>query len=217
MATRFSPFFDRIKSATKIQNQSQLASALGVGRAAISLVKQKDSIPPRWILLLSREYGLDPIWLAGEDEVEDDLALDANGQDCLALPIVELCIDPETGRLVESDQPPWPMPRNWLQTLGNPQEMVLVCRPQLDLGPGWGSHDRLLIDQSQRDIFDGMLAVVALGKKAALRRIWLQPRAIELSADPQSQAGARSALVNEDEFLVLGRVLWSSILHIRPS
>ncbi len=65
----FDDFFLRVTQLTPIKNQAQLAKELGVGRAAISIAKQKNTIPPKWIFELSSRYGINPSYLlSGQGE-----------------------------------------------------------------------------------------------------------------------------------------------------
>jgi len=59
----FKVFFDRLVSATSIKTQTDLATALGVHRSAITQAKTRDAIPAKWVLRLARRFSLSPDWL----------------------------------------------------------------------------------------------------------------------------------------------------------
>ncbi len=61
--SRFEDFFHRLQGLTPIKNQADLARELGVGRAAISIAKQKDVIPSKWLFELSEKFGVNPTYL----------------------------------------------------------------------------------------------------------------------------------------------------------
>ena len=61
--SKFEDFFNRLQELTPINTQADLARELGVGRAAISIAKQKDAIPSKWIFELSEKFGLNPAYL----------------------------------------------------------------------------------------------------------------------------------------------------------
>lgn len=63
MSSRFSDFFKRVKQSTDIKNQLALAAAINVNRSAVTQAKKRDAVPPKWVLSLSRKYGLNPDWL----------------------------------------------------------------------------------------------------------------------------------------------------------
>ena len=59
----FTSFFDRLVSATDIKTQTDLATALGVHRSAITQAKTRDAVPAKWVLRLARRFSLSPDWL----------------------------------------------------------------------------------------------------------------------------------------------------------
>ena len=61
--SHFESFFQRVAEVTAITSQSELAVVLGVNRSAITQAKKKNAIPAKWILQLSRRFGLNPDWL----------------------------------------------------------------------------------------------------------------------------------------------------------
>ncbi len=63
MGKVFQVFFERIQSATPIKNQQGLAAALEVNRSAITQAKNLDRIPQKWVLQLSRRFGLAADWI----------------------------------------------------------------------------------------------------------------------------------------------------------
>uniref|UniRef100_B8DJI7 Putative phage repressor n=1 Tax=Nitratidesulfovibrio vulgaris (strain DSM 19637 / Miyazaki F) TaxID=883 RepID=B8DJI7_NITV9 len=63
MPDAFDTFFARVMQGTDITTQQALARVLGVNRSAITQAKNRDAIPQKWILRLSRVYGLAPDWL----------------------------------------------------------------------------------------------------------------------------------------------------------
>lgn len=63
MPDAFDTFFARVMQGTDITTQQALARVLGVNRSAITQAKNRDAFPQKWILRLSRVYGLSPDWL----------------------------------------------------------------------------------------------------------------------------------------------------------
>ena len=47
---QFKFFFERLQEATKITSQASLAKALNISRSAITQQRNKDTVPPKWIL-----------------------------------------------------------------------------------------------------------------------------------------------------------------------
>lgn len=63
MTIPFFEFFERLRSATDITTQMDLARALGLNRSAITQAKLRNAVPPKWILALARRYALSPDWI----------------------------------------------------------------------------------------------------------------------------------------------------------
>ena len=71
MPNEFEQFYTRICNALGIRSQQELARMLGVNRSPTkqrnAQAKQRNAVPEKWILRLTREYGLDPSWLEQGD------------------------------------------------------------------------------------------------------------------------------------------------------
>lgn len=63
MTIAFTPFFERLNTATDIRSQTDLATALGVNRSAVTQAKTRNAVPQKWILSLARRYELSADWL----------------------------------------------------------------------------------------------------------------------------------------------------------
>ncbi|MCP4344935.1 MAG: bacteriophage CI repressor [Desulfobacterales bacterium] len=61
---KFQEFWERIKSATDIRTQGDLASILGVRQATVSDAKKRNSVPAEWLMKLYQSHKLNPVWLA---------------------------------------------------------------------------------------------------------------------------------------------------------
>src|SRR6056297_1791083 len=121
MPTSFQEFFDRLRQYTPIQNQSQLAQALDVGRAAITLAKGKDIVPSKWILDLAQKYSLNSDWLASGQGNPHHIYKNNKEKQSLDLPMVLAQLDKDWQ--FESDpqiqSPPFQFDINWLSQKGN--------------------------------------------------------------------------------------------------
>jgi phage repressor protein C with HTH and peptisase S24 domain len=60
----FEETLERIKSATGVRTQVELAELLGLRQSSISDAKRRNSIPPEWYLRLFHQFGLNPDWLS---------------------------------------------------------------------------------------------------------------------------------------------------------
>ena len=59
----FDQVVERIFKATGISSQTELARMLAVNRSAVTQARKKGCVPDRWLLLLYKEFGLNPEWL----------------------------------------------------------------------------------------------------------------------------------------------------------
>ncbi len=61
---KFDKFLQKIKIATKIEKQAELAEALGIRQPTVSDAKKRNSAPAEWLMKLYESHNLDPLWLA---------------------------------------------------------------------------------------------------------------------------------------------------------
>jgi hypothetical protein len=60
---RFDDAFDRIKKATGMRTQVEIAKLLDIRQSSISDAKRRQSIPDSWLIKLYQIYNLNPNWL----------------------------------------------------------------------------------------------------------------------------------------------------------
>lgn len=60
---RFDEAFDRIKKATGMRTQVEIAKLLDIRQSSISDAKRRQSIPDSWLIKLFQLYNLNPNWL----------------------------------------------------------------------------------------------------------------------------------------------------------
>jgi len=60
---RFDEAFDRIKKATGLRTQVEIAKLLDIRQSSISDAKRRQSIPDSWLIKLYQIYNLNPNWL----------------------------------------------------------------------------------------------------------------------------------------------------------
>lgn len=59
----FQEIYNRIRAATSVKTQIQLAELLEIRQSSISDAKRRDSIPAEWYLKLFEKFGLNPDWI----------------------------------------------------------------------------------------------------------------------------------------------------------
>lgn len=59
----FEKIFDRIRGATGVRTQVEIADVLGIRQSSISDAKRRGSVPADWYMKLFENHGLNPDWL----------------------------------------------------------------------------------------------------------------------------------------------------------
>lgn len=78
MSNRFDEAFDRIKKATGMRTQVEIAKLLDIRQSSISDAKRRQSIPDSWLIKLYQVYNLNPSWVL-EGEVPQFLGEQRSG------------------------------------------------------------------------------------------------------------------------------------------
>lgn len=216
MSNGFEPFFERLRSETEIKNQSQLARELDVGRAAVSLAKRKDSVPARWILDLSAQYGLNPLWLeTGKGTPRPEAALAAMvEEECayLEVPKVRARLSAGGGSFETESQVEgyYSFRADWLRMRGNPGNMVLMEVMGNSMEPEIKEGDMVLIDESRTDVLSGSIYAVGVEDTVMVKRVERLPGTLVLRSDNTDYSPIHLAGDELDNVRVIGKVLWAS-------
>ncbi|UCH22081.1 MAG: helix-turn-helix transcriptional regulator, partial [Deltaproteobacteria bacterium] len=182
---KFDSFLQRIITATGITSQTQLASALGINRSAITQARKKDSIPAKWILQLYRLFGLNPDWVEtgrghtyvrSADDIETEF---------MNIPKVKARLSAgggsfEVGSEIEGY---YAFQQDWLRKKGEPKRMVLMDIFGNSMEPELKDGDTVLIDESQKGIIAGALYAVGVDDTIMVKRVEKHPNKLVLSSD----------------------------------
>ena len=208
-AASFTAFFERLTSVTPLENQSQLAEKLQVGRAAISLAKQKDSIPGKWIFPLAQAYALNSDWLATGKGSPYALT-EANNQECVFVPHIlpHLSNDNEL-QFDEHFRHSLHFQYDWLSQHGNPHEMISLTMSGPCMLPEIKERDLLLINRSRTGLFSGGIFAFALEGLILVRRIEKAPRTLLMICDNPSYPDISLDKQDMEQVLCLGQVIWT--------
>ncbi|MEF8889607.1 MAG: S24 family peptidase [Desulfohalobiaceae bacterium] len=204
----FRAFFERLKSVSFIQNQSQLANFLQVGRASVSLAKHKDQVPHRWIVTLSRELKLNADWLA---RGQGSPYLEPREEE--SSPVRLTRVEPRFNAEGEWEAPEDRAPRelqfdaDFLSGLGLPESMVVLTVREEAMQPEIRPGDLVLVDQSSRSIRPGRIYALSMEGEVVVRRLERLPQRIVLYADNEIYP-ARDVQASEWESIgLLGRIV----------
>ncbi len=215
MASEFENFYQRVCHALGIHSQQELARMLGVNRSAITQAKQRNAVPDKWILKLTREYGLDPAWLEQGDAVSARSPRFSAPQTQHQAAFFEV---PKVGARLCAGGGSFDVDshvidtqvfqRPWLDRKGRPDEMVLMDVFGDSMEPEIKQGDTVLIDQSQQNILAGAIYAVGVEDTVMVKRLEKRPNALVLLSDNR----AYSPIVLQGDELetvrVIGKIVW---------
>ncbi|MFW5499833.1 MULTISPECIES: LexA family transcriptional regulator [unclassified Maridesulfovibrio] len=212
-AKDFDSFFERLKEHTDISTQAQLARELGVGRAAVSLVKKKGAVPPRWILELSVRYNLDSTWLeSGLGSPRPEVNAVEFADEFSRIPKVAARLSAgggsfETGGEIEGF---YAFRKDWIGGKGNPSDMVLMEVYGNSMEPELKEGDIVLLDQSRKDILAGGIYAVGVEDTVMVKRVEKRPGQVVLHSDNKDYSPIYLGGDELENVRVLGQVVWVS-------
>ncbi len=206
----FDAFFKRLTERTDIATQADLARALNVGRAAVSLIKKKNQVPPRWVLDLSVRYGLNTAWLEsglGEPRVRDKDPV----EEFVRVPKVVARLSAgggsfETESAVEGY---YAFRGEWLRSKGRAEEMVLMQVVGNSMEPEVQEGDLVLVDQSRTDVLAGGIYAVGVEDTVLVKRVEKRPGQLVLHSDNTDYSPICLAGDELNSVRVIGRVVWA--------
>jgi len=208
-STFFNAFLERLSSATPIKNQSQLANELNVGRAAISLAKQKDSVPSKWILKLANKYHLNSEWLAsGIKSFSSSEHLENEGKAVPKIPHLHCKLDKQGNQIVDTD--------NYLNLKQltcsqahptNGDKLVYLQMQGLSMEPEIKNGDYIIIDQGLTEIYAGSIYALVFGEQITARRIEKGPGVTVIRCENENYPSFHIPEKDMNEVVVIGRVV----------
>jgi phage repressor protein C with HTH and peptisase S24 domain len=212
MQTKFGPFFQRVSQVLGIASQQELAGILGVNRSAVTQAKQRDTVPDKWLHILSRTYGLQPEWLTtgrGPAKFEHD-ATDDLGPEFLKVPKVRARLSAGGGSFEVNSRVEdyYAFKRRWLDRKGSPNAMVLMDVFGNSMEPEIKEGDTVLVDQKQSDVIAGGVYAIGVEDTVMVKRIEKRPNTLVLLSDNTDYA---PIMLQGDELQtvrVIGKVVW---------
>lgn len=228
MTIPFSDFFDRLRKATGIASQTDLARALGVNRSAVTQAKVRDAVPQKWILILARRYSLSADWLEfGRGTAGTAAPVGRQGgrvgtgllrrvsvspasEDLLYVPkaSARLCAGGGSFEVEAAVVDQYPMPLRWLSRLGSPSHMVFMDVVGDSMEPGIMDGDTVLIDRANERYADGGVLAVGLEDAIYLKRMEKKNNGVFLYSDNDAYLPMEIYGDELDSLRIIGRVVW---------
>lgn len=231
MTIPFAAFMQRLRDATDVRTQMDLARTLGVNRSAITQAKNRDAVPVKWVLSLSRSHGLNPDWLEfGKGPRRTAAQADRSGslvKQALAnaaalhsrepapfmnVPQVRarLCAGGGSFELEAIPVALHPLPVSWLARMGTPREMVFMDVVGNSMEPGIMDGDMVLVDQAAKQLSAKSIMAVGFEETIYIKRVehLSQANGLRLLSDNPDYTPITIQGDELDSFRVIGRVVW---------
>ena len=205
---KFKPFFKRISETTGISSQTQLAAMLKVNRSAITQAKKNDSIPPNWILQLSRKFGLNPDWIEkgrGKKFIKSD---EETMFEKIPKVKARLCAGGGSFEVEDKIEGYYSFQKDWLKKRGLPGKMVLMDIFGNSMEPELKDGDTVLVDQSQKAILAGAVYAVGIDDTVMVKRLEKHPNKLVLRSDNEAYLPVFLEGDEIDTARIIGKVIW---------
>jgi len=208
--TQFDAFLKRIYDATGISSQTELATALGINRSAITQARKKNSIPDKWILQLYRSHGLSPDWT--EKGIGPTFQREADSSEDIftGIPKVRARLSAGGGSFEVGSEIKgyYAFRKDWLNGKGTTSKMVLMDIVGNSMEPEMKDGDTILIDESQKDILAGAIYALGVEDTIMVKRLEKHPSKLVLLSDNKDYAPIFLQSAEIDSVRIIGKVVW---------
>lgn len=206
---RFESFFERVATATGIRSQTELAATLGINRSAVTQAKKKGTIPARWVLGLSRKFGLNPDWLEkGTGAPKESNICHDPEFDKIPKVNARLCAGDGSFEVGSDIQGFYAFRKDWLHRKGSSGKMVLMDIFGNSMAPELKDGDTVLVDGSQKAIIAGALYAVGIEDTVMVKRVEKHPNKLVLQSDNKDYAPIFLREGEMDMARIIGKVVW---------
>jgi phage repressor protein C with HTH and peptisase S24 domain len=203
----FEEFFQRVRTATGMRSQKELASFLGIGPAAITLAKRR-GVPKTWSLKIASVFNLNPGWLeSGQGPVSS-----GTHQHAFFVPKVsaKACAGGGSFEIQDHVIDEIPFTEPWLRKKGCPESMVAMQVTGDSMSPELEHGDDILVDLSQKHLMNQSLYVLGLEDAIHVKRIESTRDIVILLSTNRKYSPVTLQGQEIDTLRIIGRVLWSS-------
>jgi len=203
----FETFFQRVRQATEIGTQKELARFLGIGAPAITLAKRR-GVPKSWSLKIASIFQISPLWLeTGEGPITQTQQPRAR-----LVPQVsaKACAGDGSFEVQDNVVDEIPFQQDWIQRKGNPEKMIVLEVIGESMSPEIEDGDHILVDTSQTALTSQAVYLVGLEDTIQVKRIQCSHEVVVLLSTNRTFAPVTLQGDELDTLRVIGRVLWSS-------
>ncbi|MDL2306470.1 helix-turn-helix domain-containing protein [Desulfovibrio sp. OttesenSCG-928-C06] len=237
MAISFDDFFRRACEATGAKTQMELAALLGINRSAITQAKNRDAVPEKWLLNISRKFAVSPDWLEHGDEYQKKILRpvqlnsdafrsgsgyasistsrhaepDGDRSEIISIPKISavLCAGGGSFDVEGSVIDHIPLPSPMLHSIGNPGSMIFMDVSGDSMEPGIYNGDTVLIDQSFKSFAANTVLAVGYDETIFIKRlIRYADGGLGLISDNPAYEPIKLYGDEMDSFRIIGKVVW---------
>lgn len=140
----------------------------------------------------------------------------AGGDELVQLPMLGATLSAGPGAVAatETVQATWPFPRSWLRrSFGHEDQLELLPVAGDSMEPELSDGDWVMVDLRRRDARDGLYAV-RLEETLLVKRVQFIGRRVRLVSANPAYAPIDVDRVEGLNFELIGRVVWTSKLHV---
>lgn len=203
----FETFFQRVRQATDIGTQKELASILGIGAPAITLAKRR-GVPKSWSLKIASIFQISPVWLeTGEGPVSQSHQLRTSFVPQVS---ARACAGAGSFEVQDNVVDEIPFQQDWIQRKGNPKKMIVLEVIGESMSPEIEDGDHILVDTSQTALASQAVYLVTLEDTIQVKRIQCSHEVVVLLSANRKFTPVTLQGDELDTLRVIGRVLWSS-------
>ena len=203
----FETFFQRVRQATEIDTQKELARILGIGAPAITLAKRR-GVPKSWSLKVASIFQINPAWLeTGEGPVSQSQQPRARFVPQVS---ARACAGAGSFEVQDNIVDHIPFDQTWIQRKGNPERMVVLQVIGESMSPEIEDGDHILVDTSQTGLTSQAVYLVGLEDTIQVKRIQCSHGVVVLLSTNRRFVPVTLQGDELDTLRVIGRVLWSS-------
>ena len=206
---QFDTFLRRLREATTITSQANLAKSLKISRSAITQAKRKDSIPLKWIIEVSRLHNVNPDWL--EKGIGPKILSQNNYHEIFEqVPKIKARLSAGGGSFETEPEIEelYSFRKDWLSKKGQAKDMVLMDIFGNSMEPELKERDTVLIDQSQKAVLAGAIYAVGLADTIVVKRLEKRPKELVLISENRSYPMMSFEGEEMNSVRIIGKVIW---------
>ncbi|GEM_PF-3316994 len=196
---------DMIGPGKKYINPTQMAKACEVApNQIIRYIRQERGKHLQVVARVLDEVGAKIIFPKETEEAENDF-----------IPIPKALARPDSSgnslSLAKQNENNFQFNRQWLKGKGDQAHMKLLTLTGTSMSPRIEDGDQVIIDESQKELFEGRIYAIRIDNETVVRRITKEPGKIVLVSDNPDAEPKRIALKIEDELIswgAIGRVIY---------